>query len=461
MLFLSAFEPNETVDFPENFNVSSFLRIVMENCQVDPEWDTTDKLCMRETSIYENLKNEPRFVQFLKIQWSHLVSSLKEKAVGKTDLYEQKELTAFCSAVFCHATSDIILDQFASLINIDKSSFSTEHYTCCSEIVFNLATLILQILASKYTGTLTEPFKSLENMSSDEKGKIRYVGGWVFKKVMLKAKRYIEANITSSNLTVREQLMTEVMKVKIIEGLIASSLALHEHSEHQDSLKITDEKQNRSQGLLNICDSAFLYFTKLEESPINSLTRSKLNILKGDVVIDCMKTVKENGELHELWQHMTGELKFALTDDNSTKVLLFDKCCKLLFGELIERYLKMAVGEFLRDFRRDVEWKKAEAHRRKVQMKAEKKEIKADQIKMSDINNDQTPRKCRSHSQLKAMLIKYPRIFHDSRVYVKKDVEILLKAYGVNKKGTKAALADKLIETINTHEEMVDLTAFD
>ena len=157
----------------------------------------------------------------------HLVSSLKEKAVGKTDLYEQKELTAFCSAVFCHATSDIILDQFASLINIDKSSFSTEHYTCCSEIVFNLATLILQILASKYTGTLTEPFKSLENMSSDEKGKIRYVGGWVFKKVMLKAKRYIEANITSSNLTVREQLMTEVMKVKIIEGLIASSQMLY------------------------------------------------------------------------------------------------------------------------------------------------------------------------------------------------------------------------------------------
>ena len=253
---------------------------------------------------------------------------IRQESRGKTDQYEQKELTAVCSAVFCYATSDIILDQFASLIKIDKSSFSTEHYTCCSEMVFNLATLILQILASKATGTLTERFKSLENMSSDEIGKIRYVGGWVFKKVMLKAKRYIEANITSSNLTVREQLMTEVMKVKIVESLIASSLALHEHSEHQDSLKITDEKQNRSQGLLNICDNAFLYFTKHEECRINSLTRSELNILKGDVVIDCMKTVKENRELHELWEHMTGKLKFALTDNNSTKVLLFDKCYK-------------------------------------------------------------------------------------------------------------------------------------
>ena len=172
--------------------------------------------------------------------------------MGKTDPYEQKESTTSCCAVFCYATSDIIHDQFASLIKNDKSSFSTEHYTCCSEIVFNLATLIFQILANKTIATLTEPFKSLENMSSDEKGKIRYVGGWVFKKVMLKVKRYIEANITSSNLTVREQLMTEVMKVKIIESLTGSSLALHEHSEHQDSLKITDEKQNKSQRLLSV-----------------------------------------------------------------------------------------------------------------------------------------------------------------------------------------------------------------
>ena len=106
---LSAFEPNETVNFPENFNVSLFLKIVMENCQVDPEWDTTDKLCMKETSIYENLKNEPRFVQFLKVQWGHLVSSLKEKAMGKTDPYEQKELTAFCSAVFCFVRQQVML----------------------------------------------------------------------------------------------------------------------------------------------------------------------------------------------------------------------------------------------------------------------------------------------------------------------------------------------------------------
>ena len=75
---LSAFEPNETVNFPENFNVSLFLKIVMENCQVDPKWDTTDKLCMKETSVYENLKNEPRFLQFLKVQWDQLVSSLKK-----------------------------------------------------------------------------------------------------------------------------------------------------------------------------------------------------------------------------------------------------------------------------------------------------------------------------------------------------------------------------------------------
>ena len=67
------------------------------------------------------------------------------------------------------------------------------------------------------TGSLTEPFKSLDNMTSDEKGKIRYVGGWALKKSIEKAKRYIETNVTSVNPSVREQLKHEIMKLKIRE----------------------------------------------------------------------------------------------------------------------------------------------------------------------------------------------------------------------------------------------------
>ena len=55
-------------------------------------------------------------------------------------------------------------------------------------------------------------------MTSNEKGKIRYVGGWAFKKSIEKAKCYIETNVTSVNPSVREQLKHEIMKLKITES---------------------------------------------------------------------------------------------------------------------------------------------------------------------------------------------------------------------------------------------------
>ncbi len=100
-----------------------------------------------------------------------MVSSLKEK-VKEDDLHTQQELTAFCSYVFSIASSDEILVQFSALLGVRKDSFSTEHFSCCTEIGFNLASLILQTLSAKVTRSADELFKSLENMTNDEKGKV-------------------------------------------------------------------------------------------------------------------------------------------------------------------------------------------------------------------------------------------------------------------------------------------------
>ena len=458
---LSTLPENLAVDFPPNFVASMFFKMIEENCFVDPDWDTSERLSEKEAKLLESLKDNPKLLSFIKIQWHHLVSVLNVKDQSKNELYEQKELTVFCSNVFSLATGNIIIDEFSALLDIDKSSFSTEHYTCCSEIVFNLATIILQTLASKMTGSLTEPFKSLDNMTSDEKGKIRYVGGWALKKSIEKAKRYIETNITSVNPSIREQLKHEIMKLKITESLLANSVALDEHSEYQDSLTVIDNKQNRSQGLLNIADNTFLFFTKLEECRVNLLTRNKLNMLKGDMAIDCMANIRTNVELKNMWQNMFDGSKELFGEEDEIKISLFEKCGDVLFGEVIKAYVRMGIGEFLRDFQRDIEWKKAEAHRKKVQMRTEKKEQKAEQVKIVDIKDGQTPGKKSSHTKLRAMLLKYLTIFNQSRLYVKKDIKLLLRAYGVSKKGTKSALADKLVEVINSHEEMVDTTVFE
>ena len=120
---------------------------------------------------------------------------------------------------------------------------------------------------------------------------------------------------------------------------------------------------------------------------------------------------------------------------------------------------KMGGGEFLRDYRRDVKWQKTESQKKSTDQVA-KGDLKNDQIKMCDIERDSTPGKKQTHSLLKTMLVKHPRILPDTRLYTNKDIELVICAYGSSKKGNKAALADKLVELINSNDEMVDTSVF-
>ena len=69
-----------------------------------------------------------------------------------------------------------------------------------------------------------------------------------------------------------------------------------------------------------------------------------------------------------------------------------------------------------------------------------KKVQNAEHVKIVDIKDNQTPGSKLSHTKCEAMLLMHPTIFNESR-FVKKDIELILKAYGVSKKGTKSALA--------------------
>ena len=78
----------------------------------------------------------------------------------------------------------------------------------------------------------------------------------------------------------------------------------------------------------------------------------------------------DKAKLKNMWQNMLHGSKELFGEGNEMK-LLFEKFVDVLFGEVTKTYVKMGIGKFLRDFRRDIEWKKDEAHRKKVQMRTE------------------------------------------------------------------------------------------
>ena len=58
--------------------------------------------------------------------------------------------------------------------------------------------------------------------------------------------------------------------------------------------------------------------------------------------------------------------KELFEEEDENKLTLLEKCGDVLFDEVIKTYVKMEIEKFLRDFWRDIEWKK-------VQMRTEKR----------------------------------------------------------------------------------------
>ena len=59
-----------------------------------------------------------------------------------------------------------------------------------------------------------------------------------------------------------------------------------------------------------------------------------------------------------------------------------------------------------------------------------------------------------------ALIEKHPRVFHNTRLYTNKDLELLLRAYGVHKRGKKETLADTLIVAIRANWCMTNCNVF-
>ena len=70
---------------------------------------------------------------------------------------------------------------------------------------------------------------------------------------------------------------------------------------------------------------------------------------------------------------------------------------------MITRYIKMGVGEFLREFRRDFKIQKTDAHRKKVVEK--KKDLISSKLTLKTMQEDNTLNMKNSHTLLQTMLI--------------------------------------------------------
>ncbi len=260
-------------------------------------------------------------------------------------------------------------------------------------------------------------------------------------------KSYIQNNLCSSNMQVRAEMNRRFALINMLEGLLVNSSTIHASTLYACSLEVIDQKQHRENALVYVNDETFEFFIELEKHRVNSLNHDNLKKLKGDMFSVAVESVKQNPTLLAHWKKL-----FCSGDD---------KELELLFHRIVEKYYNMGCGQYLRDFQRDYNIQKTEAHRKRVIERKTKKDLKEDKVTLESIRSDKSTNKENSHRFLSALVSRRPTVF-DTNLYSKSEIKTLFQAYGIRfvMSWNKAKLNEILVSKIKTVTGFADTTLF-
>ena len=217
---------------------------------------------------------------------------------------------------------------------VQDAELSTHHYCTMTEIVKKLRSLyICKLYANCAIQHVEKEATDIQVWKMDKNchGKVRYVGGWVIAKLIQANRKYINTNISSTNMLVRSEMHRRFELIKLLESLPMYSSTVHNKSAYLGSLEFTDLKQFRDNALVCISDETFMFFMELEQLMVTLLSQSKLYLFKSDLLTMAVSTVKQNQNLLGHWT--------SLFEEHCCRNLLKD-----LFCQAVDKHFHMGCG---------------------------------------------------------------------------------------------------------------------
>lgn len=120
--------------------------------------------------------------------------------------------------------------------------------------------------------------------------------------------------------------------------------------------------------------------------------------------------------------------------------------------EVVKRYVNMGANQFVKEFRRKWQVKKAMAHRQMVMSRKDKRVQQEAKLPVSEIIADQSDHKERSHHRMKELISKFGDAVLGN-LYTRAELISLSKAYGLNPsaRSNKAQLGKILADVIRSN----------
>ena len=444
---------------PEDFNLVEFVSSLVKTEQVS---EVSTSLQTGVNDILHSLIQDdfiPRTNLFLRVQWSRIFALIRKQIsenVNKS--VQRKEFTCHFGDLHSFLLSNDLQKEFAELMGIPVSLLAEQHYHVLTEMVLALNSCILEVIVGERfpSSTVEAHGRNVSAMTEECKGKIRYCGAWAIAKVRHSCREYFKNNMYSADGNVRHKAREAYGKSDLLAQLTWSSSTAQQLSNYQSSLNVTLSRKYEKGTLVHINDKIFEWFLELEQERVNLLNSESLASHQEDLVEWTLSCILGNKNLEGKWNVLFSSDESLMPSADVTSLKL------QLFTDVVSRYVKMGVGEFLREFRRDFKVQKTEAHRKKMVEKKKKKDLVSSKVTVQSIEEDTSVNKVNSHHRLLTMVNKQTAIFQ-STVYCKSEIQLLCKAYGVvfRRSDSKALLSEKLVPKIREVQYVLNPQIFE
>jgi hypothetical protein len=310
---------------PPAFSIMTFLESLKNDSSTD---EVSEHV---KAAANYGIENLPIFELLTKVLWrrvAHLFDDYISENAGEVQISSRNftRITAKLNELFL--TNEYRSDIMAAF-SIRKWSDITCGQRCLgAQLLFHIYQLfVAEVRKLANMGEIEQITLQVSEMGADGRGKVRYIGGWAVRKLLEKSKRYIIENNQSETKEVIERVSREMTKVLLLQNnLIVPSQILQETTKQPETLHLTESRQFREHGLLNISDGAYEFFMILEQQRVNQINSARLSQQGPKLVEDSIDSVTKDQVLQDTFLNLfqlehngnkvsENQWKFAIKDN--------------------------------------------------------------------------------------------------------------------------------------------------
>ena len=298
---------HELSSLPENLDVKKYL---------EPEKILSPQtvFAREKLKVVDHLlKNLDRLAKFSHICWLRVFIIFKAYMLENLDelFISRKELSKTIQMFYLTmGKCDFTVDMMALFLS---DEITTAQRSVCCMIFQGIYQDFIHFLCDKISKQHEhEPLLnvSVADMMPECQAKLRYIAGWVVRRLLDNGRRYVRSNLTSANQNTYEKVEREYLKVELIEeNLTIPYDILKVNTCFPETLEIIENRQYRNRGLLHVPDHVFMFIRALEDLRIQILNESWINMMeeKSEIINHALNEMLKSGLLTQKWMQCFNE----------------------------------------------------------------------------------------------------------------------------------------------------------